>query len=231
MLKIKNTVHVRTLFLTWQQKGKGFRYVVGRIEKRDDQHFTFQYDLNTEDFLKATTLGFNGYPAFKRQEKPHEERVISTFMKRLPPPSRTDYQKYLKSHLLPENFPGDDFELLCHTSAKLPSDGFTLLPDLSSASLPFDYNMEIAGTRYYLSIDKLNEVAIGDKVNFKHEVDNHEDEDAIAVLFSSRKIGNVNRVLSSTLKQMLKEKCVSGLVSRIIPDESRPLIYVLLSVS
>lgn len=231
MQLIENIIQAKTLLLTWQQKGKGARYVVGRIEKDPAGVYSFQYALKSPDFEKAESLGFNGYPAFKIQSLPHRENVITTLMKRLPPPKRSDYKKFLTSHLLPENFSGDNFALLCHTSAKLPSDGFTLIPDLSSVSPPYDYNMEIAGTRYYLSANNMKSIEIGSKVQFEHEPNNPKDKNAIAVFCNGMQIGNVNRVVASEIRRLLENKQLSGVVSKLIPDDERPLIYVLIKVS
>lgn len=231
MQKIENIIQAETLLLTWQQKGKGARYIVGRVEKDPAGGYSFKYDLKSADFEMAESLGFNGYPAFKIQPLPHRENVITTLMKRLPPARRSDYKKFLTSHLLPEDFSGDNFALLCHTSAKLPSDGFTLIPDLSSVSPPYDYNMEIAGTRYYLSADSMESIEIGSKVQFEHEPDNLKDKNAIAVFCNGMKIGNVNRVLSTEIRRLLENKQLNGFVSKLIPDDERPLIYVLIKVS
>ncbi|ASF49059.1 HIRAN domain-containing protein [Methylophaga nitratireducenticrescens] len=91
--------------------------------------------------------------------------------------------------------------------------------------------MEIAGTRYYLSANNMKSIEIGSKVQFEHESDNPKDKNAIAVFCNGVQIDNVNRVVSSEIRQLLENKQLSGVVSKLIPDEERPLIYVLIKVS
>lgn len=231
MITLVNLLEVNILFLTWQaQNGRGRRLVVGKIVKDKFNHCNFSYTLDTDDYNSAVTAGFTGFPAFKIQNDPHLN-VLETFMKRLPPRNRNDFKKYLISHFLPENFSGDDFSLLAHTSAKLPSDGFTLIPDLSEPILPFDYVMEVAGTRYHTDHIDLEKLHIGCAVDIVLENSNNQDPNAIALYSLGKKIGYVNRLLCSCFRQLEANHQLKAEILKIIPDNDRPLIYTIIRAS
>jgi hypothetical protein len=231
-MKVEHFITTNKLLLSWQSKnGIGRRYIVGEINKEQNGTYYFQYLYNTEDFKKAEESGFQGHPAFKKGKASYSENALEAFLSRLPPRKRGDFNKYLANHFLPETFDGDGYTLLAHTGAKLPSDGFTLIPDLSNPILPFDYVMEVAGARHHISGKTLNSLQIGDSISFIKEEDNPEDSNAIAIYFSNEKIGYVNRVVCKTLLPLLEKKLLKASILKITNEDERPLIHILIQAS
>lgn len=229
MNTIENSIQVNTLFLTWQSNlDRHERYLVGAI-KRLDSDFEFSYLKETQDYEDAVKLGFVGYPAFPLAKDKFTNNVMGTFMKRLPPRSRGDFKKYLVNHFLPENFDGNDFDLIAHTGIQLPSDGFDLIPDISEAKIPFDYLMEVAGTRYYLNHEKVSDIKIGSHVDLKCEDENEFDCNAIAMMIDNQVIGYVNKLFCLTIRKLMKRRYSCNVVKKTGTEE-RPIISVIFSV-
>lgn len=230
MIMIENSIHVNTLFLTWQSNlDRNQRYLVGSL-KRLSSGFEFSYLVKTLDYENALAQGFQGYPAFPLDKGPFTNDVMATFMKRLPPRSRRDFKKYLLNHHLPETFDGSDFDLIAHTGIQLPSDGFDLIPNLEEAALPFDYMMEVAGTRYYLSYEQVSEIEPNSIVELKPEDDNEFDCNAVSVELDGVIIGYVNKLFCKTVRKLMN-KNLNCFVAKVSGTLERPLIYVMVSAN
>lgn len=228
MNTIENSIHVNTLFLTWQShRNRNQRYLVGML-KRLDSGFEFSYLSETQDFSEALEQGFLGYPAFPLNKGPFTNDVMATFMKRLPPRSRRDFRKYLSNHHLPESFNGSDFDLIAHTGIQLPSDGFDLIPNLEEAEVPFEYLLEVAGTRYYLNYEQVTELELGSQVVLKCEDCNEFDCNAIALFVNDIHIGYVNKLFCTAVRKLMNRDLRCS-ITKISGTTERPLIYVMLS--
>lgn len=224
---IENSIHVNTLFLTWQSnRDRHQRYLVGALRKLESV-FEFSYLTETQDYSDAISQGFLGYPAFPLDKGPFTNDVMTTFMKRLPPRSRRDFKKYLVNHHLPEKFDGNDFDLIAHTGIQLPSDGFDLIPNLEEADIPFEYLMEVAGTRYHLNYEQLESIQHRSKVSLYNENENEFDCNAVALFVNQIKIGYVNKLFCQTVRKLM-EREVECYVAKRSGTIERPLIYVML---
>ncbi|WP_130536431.1 HIRAN domain-containing protein [Thiomicrorhabdus indica] len=229
MIVINNPIHVNTLFLTWQSnKDRHQRYLVGEIKRQNDKH-EFSYLTQTQDYASALEQGFLGYPAFPLNKGTFSNDVMATFMKRLPPRSRRDFKKYLTNHNLPETFDGSDFDLITHTGVQLPSDGFDLIPNLEEATIPFDYLMELAGTRYYLTYEEVSNLDINSVVELKTEDSNEYDNQAITVLIDNKILGYINKLLCPTVRKLM-DRNIECKIAKKSGTQDRPLIYVMLRV-
>lgn len=227
---IENSIYVNTLFLTWQSnKDRNERHLVGAL-KRLDSGFEFSYLVETPDYNDALVKGFQGYPAFPLNKGPFTNDVMATFMKRLPPRSRRDFRKYLVNHHLPETFDGSDFDLIAHTGVQLPSDGFDLIPNLEEAEVPFDYLMQVAGTRHYLTYEQASKIDLYSVVELKLEDDNKFDCYAVAVLVDGVVIGYVNKLFCATVRKLM-ERNLKCYIAQISGTLERPLIYVMISAN
>ncbi|MFT4776598.1 MAG: hypothetical protein ACI9B7_000969 [Oleispira sp.] len=230
MNAIEYPLDIKTLYLTWQPKGNQVRYFVAEIKKVSENDFQFEYHLDSIDYKEATEAGFRGVPSFRTENRFHNGNVLDLFLKRLPPKSRKDFSKYLEYYGISKNLEIDDFTLLAHTGVQLPSDGLVLIPKLDEAQLPFDYIMEVAGTRHHLSNSELELIPIGASVEFVPEQYNCHDGDAISINYESKKIGYVNKMLCGAIGKLLTTNNVSGHVFRKSGTEDRPLIYLLIRV-
>ena len=230
MIKIQNTLNVERLFLTWQSNtDRHKRYFVGSIIKTKSDTYEFSYSVETPDFTEACNAGFVGYPAFKLNDSVYSNDVMTTFMKRLPPRSRRDFTKYLSSHHLSSTSIVNDFELISHTGIQLPSDGFDLVPDLSEAIIPFDYLLEIAGTRYHMDFDQVQALDEGIEVSFQCEDENKVDSNAVAIFIGDKKLGFINRLMCKSIRAILCNGSIKGYVAKKSGTPERPLIYIMIS--
>tara|TARA_R110002094_G_scaffold221486_2_gene196340 strand:+ start:329 stop:1018 length:690 start_codon:yes stop_codon:yes gene_type:complete len=226
---IENLIEPQRLLLTWQPSTRGTRYLVGEIKRLDNDRVLFHYLRDTPDYNKALENGFEGYPAFRLSQSFHDQNVLTSFFRRLPPRSRGDFDRYLSQYLLPTPFKGSDLSLLAHTGAKLPSDTFVLLPDLSTCEGNFEYVLEVAGTRYQKELD-IDAVQAGDAARLQEELDNDHDSNAIAVMHRGVRIGYVNKVLCEYLKPKVRSGSVLATIARKNGSSDRPLIYLIISI-
>lgn len=229
MITLRHLVEPERLLLTWQPPDENApsrtRRVVGEVLPNADRtSAVFRYLGGSADFARALELGFRGFPAFKMDHGPASDGVLDAFWRRLPPRKREDFQDFLHQHWLPYPFPLSDFALLGYTGAKLPSDGFALVPVFSPADLPCEYIMEIAGTRYIADKD-LAAVQLGDVLDVVRETDNPVDVDALAIHHSGKAIGYVNRAMRPTFYAWLEAGTMEITVVRKNGKPSRPLIY------
>lgn len=222
------------LLLTWQPSDESgaqrTRRVVGRLSVEGNE-VSFRYLKGTEDFERATSDGFRGYPAFRLEDKSQTvftQGVMESFLRRLPPRNREDFGDYLKLHRLPYPFEFSDLALLGYTAAKLPSDGFALLPDFQPDNAPCDFILEVAGFRHYRS--NTAGLVASDPVAFDLCPGNEVDPDAISILHNGETIGYVNRALRSVFRRWLAERTVEARIERLNGKPERPLVYLYVSV-
>ena len=60
------------------------------------EDYVFRYLDNKEDFTNAIKEGFVCYPAFRKLNQEYSEGVLETFLRRIPPRKRGDFNKYLE---------------------------------------------------------------------------------------------------------------------------------------
>lgn len=223
-----------SVLLTWQPGDESgaqrTRRVVGRLVATDGE-ISFQYLKGTEDFEKALANGFRGYPAFRLEDKNQTvfvQGVMDSFLRRLPPRSREDFGDYLKLHRLPDPFEFSTLALLAYTGAKLPSDGFALVPDFKDGTLPCDFILEVAGFRYHRNTAE--GLQVGDPVEFDLAPGNEIDHDAISILHKGETIGYVNRALRGVIGRWLSSQSVEARIERLNGKADRPLVYLYVCV-
>lgn len=234
MTPIHHIVEPDGLLLTWQpqdeQAQTRTRRVVGEIRRNSEGELTFKYLKGTTDYLKAEEAGFKGYPAFEVRADENVSGVIDSFLRRLPPRKREDFADFLALHRLPYPFNYSDIALLGYTGARLPSDGFALVPIFPDGAVPCDYIMEIAGFRHAPDASAEN-LAVGDAVSFAVDSSNPVDQDAIGIFHGGVRVGYVNRALKDSFRRWLDSHHVAATVERMNGKPERPLIYLRVAVS
>jgi hypothetical protein len=234
MTPLQHIVEPERLLLTWQpvdeQAAVRTRRVVGEILRESNGQFVFRYLKDTADFQSAQEAGFQGFPAFALNQEEARQGVIETLMRRLPPRNREDFAEYLAQHRLPHPFQNSDFALLGYTGARLPSDGFALVPVFPGNAVPCDYLMEVAGLRHVIGTD-VSAIHDGDPVSFEEDPINQIDQDALVVVHQGRRIGYVNRALRESFHHWLAAHRVTGVIERQNGKPERPLVFVRISVS
>jgi hypothetical protein len=221
--------------MTWQPSDEGApvrtRRIVGEVvPDLVTGDVIFRYLRGTEDFQAAETAGFKGFPAFRLEEIDTRCGVLESLMRRLPPRNREDFADYLRLHGLPSPFPLSDLALLGHTGARLPSDGFALVPEFPLDARPFDYVMEVAGTRHVLA-GALSLLREGDAVSIQPDPENTFESDALVVMHRGQRIGYVNRAMKSMFLRWMQSCRVSATIERQNGKPHRPLVFVRVSVT
>lgn len=234
MNRIQHLIEPQRLFLSWQRamdgKERRTRRIVGEIARESDG-VVFRYLTEREDFNKAMAEGFQGFPAFKIGKfQEYTSGVLDAFTRRLPPRKREDFTDYLAQYRLPGNFTGSDVALLGYTGAKLPGDGFEIMPDLSGIVPPLELVMEVAGFRHH-DVASAG-LAVGDAVRLMPEPDNAHDPDAIAIHHNAHgRIGYVPRPYCSAMAGWLATCTVEANIDRLNGKPERPLVYLFVKVS
>ncbi|MEZ5862676.1 MAG: hypothetical protein R3D25_00810 [Geminicoccaceae bacterium] len=129
-------------------------------------------------FAELASLGYAGYPAFSLKRLVHDEGVLRTFMRRLPPRSRRIFQEYEHQFRLSPGLVLSGFALLGQTGAMLPSDGFSLWTRWPRKPAIAMLLLEIAGYRYHALEDKAA-IEIGMPVELQPEPENEHDPSAV----------------------------------------------------
>ena len=233
MNTLQYIIEPKRLWLTWQPLDEyasaRTRRVVGELCHEESGEIVFHYLKDSADFQAAKLAGFKGYPAFALHGQEIRKGVVEALMRRLPPKKREDFGEYLTQHGLPTPFQHSDFALLGYTGAKLPSDGFALVPEFPPDEVPCDYLTEVAGLRHVFNGD-ISLISVGDPVLFVADQDNALDSDALAIVCKGDKIGYVNRALKDTVRYWLDRHQVNASIYRLNGKPERPLAYVKICV-
>ncbi|NMJ43778.1 hypothetical protein GWK16_21195 [Roseomonas sp. JC162] len=238
-MRVHVLVEPQRLILTWRAPPHvkdRLRWAVGEL-RRDGGGVTFRY-LAREEFGAANEgrsfddllrAGFLGYPAFKwipGHSAIYDRGVLETFLRRLPPPSRVDFDRFIERFYIEPGTRLSPLTLLGVTGAQLPSDGFAFVDPLDSRVQQQDLILEVAGARY--QPDALAGVQPGARVQLHAEPWNTYDSSAVRVEVMGRKVGYVSRFQSATISRWLIDRHIECSVARRngTPDEPRLLLLL-----
>lgn len=238
---IERLVEPRKLLLAWQapdsRDSDRFRWVVAVIEA-NGENCTLRYlrdgaefrTLNQgREFAELRSLGYEGYPAFSLTRPVHDEGVVHTFMRRLPPRSRSDFPEYEHQFRLSPELELSDFALLGQTGAMLPSDGFSVVDPLAPEASHCDLMLEIAGYRYHVPEGNAG-ISIGMPVALQPEPENEHDPSAVRVVVGERKLGYINRLQAPTFRRWLESRQVTGVIERLNGKAGHPRAFIFIRV-
>lgn len=229
MNMIEHVLDLKKLYLVWQGDNdpQHMRYKVAELVDNNGL-VELRYLSSSEDYQTAVKLGFNGYPAFPIERDIHTHEVLEAFKRRLPPRSRSDFDKYLEIWRLP-SAQVSDFALLGYSGAKLPGDSFSIAPCFEDQSRPFEFLMEIAGLRR-IEFDR-EKIQIGDAVRFEMDPNNGSDPNAIKIMVDGIHIGFVPRILTNQFHTWLSNNQVQyAVVERKNGQADHPIWYVFLKI-
>ncbi len=228
---INHIIKPDRLLLLWIPSG-GHRMnrVVAEL-LRDGDTATLRYLCSDNDFKLAVKEGFQGYPYLPVDKEKYND-ILDIFTKRLPPRSRGDFSKYMDSIRINSNVEIDDFTLLGYSGAKLPDDDFTLVHPLDTAVVPFEFLMDVSGTRYNDVKEHYNDIKIGEQIEFIPEPCNEWDDKAIAIMYQNIRIGYVCRGILSEFHRWLEHGFnIKGIIEKKNGTSDVPRIYLFITVS
>ncbi len=230
MRHIEHIVEPNRLLLSWQTPSERMRMFVAELI-RNGNDADLIYLKDSEDFLRAKNLGFDSYPGFDIEKDAHKNVLIS-FMKRLPPRSRGDFNRFLNALRIKFDATVSDFALLGYSRAKLPDDDFTVIHTFENATAPFEFLLPVQGYQYYQEQLPISDLSEEMQASFEAEPDNPKDPKAIKVLINNVKVGYVCRGLTSSFhKWMQSGLTISAYVERINGIDKKPEIYLYVLVS
>jgi hypothetical protein len=243
MRYIEHIVEPDRLLLSWQAKSERQRMFVAELIRNGD-NADLVYLKKNEDFSKAQSLGFEGYPG-KAQgsgfdshpgftiEKEVHENVLGSFMKRLPPRSRGDFGRFLNALRIKSEAKDEisNFALLGYSGAKLPDDDFTIIHPFERASVPFELMLPVQGYRHYQEQLPLDSLDTDMQADFEVEPDNKFDPEAIKIMINGLTAGYVCRGLTGSFHKWMKSGLtISAYVERINGTPQKPAIYLYVSI-
>lgn len=206
--------------LTKTSIGASFRYL-------EDAEFAA---LNGDRSREAlTAYGYSGYPAFdiaKQPEGGFTDGVLDAFARRLPPPSRPDFHRFLEHFRFRGDRPLSTMELLALTEAKLPSDGFSLIDRLDPDAECVEVVFEIAGHRHNAAFRDC--LVVGEPLDLIADPTNFHDANAVRFEAGGNLIGHVNRLQAEAVGRWLRDREVSAWLTRLNgkPDAPRAFAFV-----
>ncbi|MHC4084179.1 MAG: HIRAN domain-containing protein [Planctomycetota bacterium] len=231
MRQIEHLVEPDRLLLSWQTKtaiNRQGMFVAELI--RGGGEADLVYLKESEDFLRAQSLEFEGYPGFAIEKEFHKN-VLTSFMKRLPPRSRRDFGRFLDALRIKSDAEISDFALLGYSGAKLPDDDFTVIHPFENASPPFELLLPVQGYRYYKDQLPLADLSTDMQAGFETEPDNPWDPEAIKIVINNVRVGYVSRGLTGSFHEWMQAGLtISAYVERINGTEENPETYLYVSV-
>ncbi len=230
MRYIEHIVEPDRLLLSWQTPGERQRMIVAELVGRDDDA-DLVYLKDSEDFSRARSMGFEGYPGFDVEKGVVRKNVLVSFMKRLPPRSRGDFGRFLDALRIKSDAEVSDFALLGYSGAKLPDDDFTVIHPFENAATPFELLLPVQGYQHYQ--EQLPFTSLSDDMQacFEAEPDNPYDPKAIKIIINDVIAGYVCRGLTGSFhKWMQAGLTITAYIERRNGTQQKPTVYLYVSV-
>ncbi|MBF0445945.1 MAG: HIRAN domain-containing protein, partial [Magnetococcales bacterium] len=123
-----------------------------------------------------------------------------------------------------------NFSLLGYAEAKLPGDGFYIVPDFEEWDGPCEFLTEIAGFRHNEGMS-MRGLDVGERVEFVANPENKYDPLAIEIIASGKLIGHVNRVLTNGFHRWLNLGFpIKAVIDRINGTLERPVYWLFVEI-
>ncbi len=229
MRYIEHIAEPDKLLLSWQNSSERQRMLVAKLVRKENDA-DLVYFKDSEEFLKAESLEFEGYPGFTIEKEIHKN-VLASFMKRLPPRSRGDFNRFLDALRIKPETEISNFALLGYSGAKLPDDDFTVIHPFENASTPFEVLLLVQGYQYYQEQLPLALLSDDMEAHFEAEPNNQYDPEAIKIIINDVIVGYVSRGLTRSFhKWMQNGLTITAYLERINGIEQKPKIYLYVSV-
>ncbi|GAA0868382.1 hypothetical protein GCM10009116_04920 [Brevundimonas basaltis] len=231
----------KRLTLTWEPPltvpGRT-RWIVGEVRRTSDgvefrylkgAEFSMENNGRTESELRAT--GYLGYPAFDSRGSDKtifDDHVLEAFLRRLPPPTRSDFGAYLEHFRIQTTDRVSPMALLGATEARLPGDGFSLIDPFDPEQAFCDAVIEVAGHRHYP--DSRAALVPGGVLELTPEPDHPHDPNAVRISADGITVGYVNRVQAPSVSAWISTRQVEATLLRLNGSTTKPRAFVFLKV-
>ncbi len=229
---IEHIIEPNKLLLAWQSSDEKYRtrYIVAELNRAENEKITLTYFVNTEDFRKAQSKGFESYPAFPDTTKTYDN-VLDAFMRRLPPRTRGDFPQYLEGLRLKPVVQLSDFALIGYSGAKLPTDGFSIIHPFNNVKSACELLIEATGFRHIKKNHDI-QINIDDPAIFSKEFNETTQEEAVHITANGQHIGYVNRGLLPTFLDWMRTGRITGAwIEKINGMPGKPTAYIFVKIS
>jgi len=180
---------LKHIYLSWRKGRSSRRHLVGLLSGSFDNQIRFSY-LN-DGVERASLDGFRGYTEFSDFNKQYELSVLDVFAQRLTPSGRLSTSHTAKFWGVPTEKLNDKWLVLAYTQGLLSTDNFELLADFEP-HVGLSFISDLAGLSYNnVPVDLLQK---GDHLEWKLEVENEYDPNAVLVSKGDQKIGYIKKV-------------------------------------
>lgn len=180
------------LWLIWQNVETRQRYHVGRL-LYEDGIYTFSYEVKgyRRKLAEAMDHGYKPHLAIPDTNKTYTSKTLfGPFSRRLPDSRRPDYPSVLQELGLP--LESTEMEILRATGGILATDSYEFVSPIFVEDDFFALDFFVAGWRYYDGDSVINQLQLGDRVNFSLDPDNREDNKAVVVMsVNGEKLGYI----------------------------------------
>ncbi|MEZ5903596.1 MAG: hypothetical protein R3C69_00190 [Geminicoccaceae bacterium] len=159
------------------------------------------------------SLGYAGYLAFSLKRLVHDEGVLRTFMRRLPPRGRRIFQVRHQFACSP-GLVLSGFALLGQTGAMLPSDGFSLVRPVGPGSQPLRCCCWRSRATAIMLEDKAA-IEIGMPVELQPRAGERARSVSGEVVAGTRKLGFLEACRRRPFRRWLESRRVTGVIERL----------------
>ncbi len=196
------------LWLIWQNVETRQRYHVGRL-LHEDGVYTFLYETTgyRRKLAEAMDNGYRPHLAFPNTNKTYTSRTLfGPFARRLPDPRRPDYPSVLRELGLSSEC--SEMDILRATGGILATDSYEFVSPILVENNYFDLDFFVAGWRYYNGDQVIDQLQVGDSVEFSLEPENDHDHKAVVVMsVNGEKLGFIPAFYSGWMFEIIEKKC------------------------
>ncbi len=196
------------LWLIWQNAETRQRYHVGRLLHQDGI-YTFSYEKSgyRRKLAEAMENGYRPHLAFPDTNRVYtSNKLFGPFARRLPDSRRPDYQTILKDLGLPLDC--TEMDLLRASGGILATDSYEFVSPIFIEENHFYLDFFVAGWRYYDGESMIDQLRIGDTVDFTWDPINPKDHKAVLVLtVDGEKLGFIPAFYSGWMFEVIQKQC------------------------
>ena len=195
------------LWLIWQNAETRQRYHVGTLLYKDDGYkFSYEMKGGRRKLADAMNNGYRPHLAFPDTNKNYTSSTLfGPFARRLPDSRRPDYQLVLQNLGITNE--STEMDILQATGGILATDSYEfVLPILVDKDF-FTLDFYVAGWRYYDGDKVIDQLQVGDNVEFLLDPQNDIDHKAVVVMsVNEEKLGFIPAFYSGWMFEVIEKK-------------------------
>lgn len=196
------------LWLVWQNVETRQRYHVGSL-LHEDGIYTFSYETKgyRRKLAEAMDNGYRPHLAFPDINKMYTSSTLfGPFARRIPDTRRPDYQSVLSDLGLSSEC--TKLDVLRATGGILATDSYEFVSPILVENNYFDLDFFVAGWRYYDGNQVIDQLRVGDSVEFSLDPGNEHDHKAVAVMsVNGKKLGFIPAFYSGWMFGVIEKGC------------------------